>query len=250
MTRKNEILIALTAGDSPTLGNVWRITAKKHDFYIDSWGENNLAHLSFHGPGEKFSGHRFHMQVDRDVAKAAESEGHFVAYEIPRKGYAFDGKQISDRAFLAARIRFPWHLQRPRYRSAALTGVWPDLVDDRFGARLSTLLKPNGTWDIDIVLSYGEPYWPDAERSLRDGSRLGPLHNDSGMWLTATSYHRSEASSPAPSGLIPRRPRVGEHANRLICAGPGSGGTSDFYWFTETITSRELVEASRAALGS
>src|ERR1035438_4926345 len=28
-------MVALTGGDSPALGNIWRITAKKADFYLD-----------------------------------------------------------------------------------------------------------------------------------------------------------------------------------------------------------------------
>ena len=31
-------MVAFTAGDTPALGRVWRITAKKTDFYIDSLG--------------------------------------------------------------------------------------------------------------------------------------------------------------------------------------------------------------------
>ncbi len=34
-----QILVALTAGDSPALGNIWRINAKNTDFYLDPVGE-------------------------------------------------------------------------------------------------------------------------------------------------------------------------------------------------------------------
>ncbi len=49
-----EIIVAFTAGDSPALGNIWRITAKKTDFYLDSVGEvGNAIHLSAHGPNDR-----------------------------------------------------------------------------------------------------------------------------------------------------------------------------------------------------
>ncbi|HEV8570450.1 MAG TPA: hypothetical protein VGQ92_25730 [Actinoplanes sp.] len=65
-------------------------------------------------------------------------------------------------------------------------------------ARLSNRLGPNEAADLDLVVSYNRPYWPAGERSLRDYSRLGPLRNAAGMWLAATAYRRSKATSPAP----------------------------------------------------
>jgi hypothetical protein len=64
-----QIIVAFTAGDTPALGRVWRITAKKTDFYLDSPGQaGNVGHLSAHGPSERFDGHRFHIKVDRALA--------------------------------------------------------------------------------------------------------------------------------------------------------------------------------------
>ncbi len=46
-----EIMLALTLGDSAALGNIWRITAKKTDFYLDPLDEAGaVGHLSVHGP--------------------------------------------------------------------------------------------------------------------------------------------------------------------------------------------------------
>ena len=56
-TPKSEILLALTAGDTPALGNIWRITAKKTDFYLDTVGPTGDAmHVSLHGPSGTFTG--------------------------------------------------------------------------------------------------------------------------------------------------------------------------------------------------
>jgi hypothetical protein len=241
-------MVALTAGDSPALGNIWRITAKNTDFYLDPLGEvGTVAHLSVHSPSESFDGHRFHIKVDRKPAAAAQERGEFVEHGIPRKGFAFDGQQLADRVFLVARIRWTWHLQRPRFRAAAVSGPALELADYQSGARLSTLLSPNDAWDIDLVVSYGQPYWPNPGGSLRDSARLEPLRNDAGLWLTATSYHRSQKKYPTPEQLSPRLPRPGEEPNRIMGGGPGPDGVGDMYWFVETITARELIEATIAA---
>ncbi|EXG79861.1 hypothetical protein [Cryptosporangium arvum] len=242
-----EILIAFTGGGSVPLGNVWRITAKKTDFYIDPLGDAGLAHLSVHGPNEDNPGaHRFHIKVDRRAAAEAQSRGDFVAHSVFRKGHPYDGQRVAPGAYRVARIRWTWDLQRPRYRNAApVTHPLPEITPNRFGARLSKELEPNQAADVDLVVSYGEPHWPEGPGSLRDNARLGPLENEAGMFLTATSFRRSQMVRPAPTGLVPRLPRPGEEPARLLCAGPGDDGAMDMYWFVEAITSRELLEASR-----
>jgi hypothetical protein len=134
-------MVALTAGDSPALGNIWRITAKNTDFYLDPLGEvGTVAHLSVHSPSESFDGHRFHIKVDRKPAAAAQERGEFVEHGIPRKGFAFDGQQLADRVFLVARIRWTWHLQRPRFRAAAVSGPALELADYQSGAAVDSLV--------------------------------------------------------------------------------------------------------------
>lgn len=241
-------MIAFTAGDSPALGNIWRITAKKTDFYLDPLGEaGTFVHLSVHGPNEKFDRHRFHIRIDRRYADEAESRGYFVMHGVPRRGYAFAGRQIAVDAFLVARVRWAWDLQRSRFRRAAATEQAPEIGDNQFGARSPDVLPPNHARDIDLVVSYGKPYWPDKQGSLRDNARLGPLSNDAGIWLTATSYGRSQMKYPAPEGLCPRLPRPDEEATRIMCGAPGIDTAGEIYWFVETITSRQLLMDSAAA---
>ena|SRR5277367_2258485 len=121
-----QIMVAFTAGDTPALGRVWRITAKNTDFYTDSTGQaGSVAHLSAHGPGERFDGHRLHIKVDRQLARTAKERGEFVLHGVPRKGFAFDGQQLAAHAFRVARIRWTWDLQRTRFRRLAAGSGMP-----------------------------------------------------------------------------------------------------------------------------
>jgi hypothetical protein len=239
-----QIMIALTAGESPALGNIWRITSKTSDFYLDFVGDaGTLLHLSVHGPGERFDRHRFHIKVDRQGVTNATAMDQYLEHNLPRKGFSFNGQEVGTRAFRVARIRWTWHLQRPRFRSAAISGEAPDIASNQSGARLSELLAPNGAWDVDVVVSYDKPYWPDPVGSLRDDARLGPLANNAGMWLTATSYHRSQLRYPTPEHMSVPLPAVGERPNRMLLGGFGPDDVNDMYWFVETITSREFIQA-------
>ncbi|MFC0002612.1 hypothetical protein [Micromonospora siamensis] len=243
---KKQIYVALTAGDSPVLGNIWRITAKKTDFYLDPHSELEAFHLSVHGPNEDHpAGHRFHVRVDRRAANAISARGDFISHTIPRKGRPFPGQQLGPGVFRIARIRWMWDLQRPKFRqAAALPDPLPEITDDHFGARLSRIMEPNSAADLDLVVSYNEPFWPDDRNSLRDNARLGPLRNDAGMWLTATSYKRSQVTHPTPEGLRLPLPKPGEDPSRIMGGAP-EAGDDGMYWFVETITSRQFIEASR-----
>ncbi|MBL7256426.1 hypothetical protein [Paractinoplanes lichenicola] len=245
--KSTEILVAFSLPDSGPLGNIWRITAKKTDFYVDPLGQASVFHLSAHGPNETNPGHRFHVRVDKRAASAVHARGDLVVFNLPRKGRSFDGQKLAPGVFRVARIRWTWHLQRPRFRqAAALPGPVPDIVENQFGARLGSQLGPNEAQDLDLVLSYGEPYWPAGEQSVRDNSRLGPLRNSAGMWLTATSFRRSHMTAPAPEGLDPPLPQPGEEPNRIMGGAPAGEDDGEMYWFVETITSRQIIQASRA----
>jgi hypothetical protein len=110
---------------------------------------------------------------------------------------------------------------------------------------LASRLGPNEAQDIDLVVSYGRPLWPAGEQSVRDNSRLGPLRNNAGMYLTATSFRRSQTTSPVPNGLNSPLPKPGEEPNRIMGGAPAHDEDGEMYWFVETITSRHIVEASR-----
>lgn len=242
-----EILVAFSSGGSRPLGNIWRITAKKTDFYLDPLGQQDAFHLSVHGPSERHHHeHRFHVKVEPKAVVTVVKRGDLIIHSIPRKGHVFDGQALSPGAFRVARIRWLWDLQRPRFRQAAtFAGRVPDITGNQSGRVLSTPLAPNEAADLDLVVAYNKPYWPDAKGSLRDNARLGPLPNDAGMWLTATSYRRSRMRYPAPKGLLLPLPGPSEEPNRALAGGPGQDPDGDFYWFVESITSRNLIEASR-----
>ena len=241
-------MVAFTAGGPAALGNIWRITAKNTDFYLDPLGQGDSFHLSVHGPSDRNpGGHRFHFKVDRKAAAAVEAKGDFITYNIPRKGRPFDGQELAAGVFRVARIRWLWDLQRPRFQHAAPSGLAPEISDNQSGKKLALPLEPNEAADLDLIVSYNEPYWPDREGSLRDNARLGPLRNAAGMWLTGTTYRRSQLKYPAPEGLKLPLPRPGEQPNRIMGGAPGQHGVDDMYWFVEAITAREMIAVSRQA---
>ncbi|TLM73146.1 hypothetical protein [Pseudarthrobacter sp. NamB4] len=247
---KREIFIALSAEDNLPRGNIWRITAKKTDFYLDFEGDHAGGfHLSMHGPSRNFGGHRFHIKANEQAISAARAKGAFVEHDLGQV-HKFDGVQLADHAYRVARLRFAWDLQRPRFRDAALLrNPMPQLGLGRNGKILKTPLPPNCAWDIDFVVAYGEPYWPDANESERDKSRIGPLANDAGMWLTATSYHRPQDRHPSPEDLQLPTPRTGETPSSIMAGGPGPLGGEDMYWFVEGVTSRELLAKTAVSRG-
>jgi hypothetical protein len=239
---KSEILLALTAGDTPALGSVWRITSKKTDFYLDTVGPTGDAmHVSLHGPHGEFDTHRFHIKIDRRAAKDAKASGHFVEHQIPARGKQFTGQQVADRAYQVARLRWRWHLQRPRYRKEVVFGDAPEIGDGQSGRKLGTILEPNSAWDVDLYIAYDRPYWPMQLGTSRGDPRLGPVQNESGLWLSAASVHRAEKMNPSPPDLVPRLPKLTETPTRLTCGGLGPAGEDDMYWFVETVTAREVI---------
>ena len=244
-----QIFASLTNGSGHPVGTCWSVKGKKDDFYIEPWGlgMREVLHLSMHGPRLGKPTHRFHIKVDEPAAARKRNAGQLIEHGITRSGQLLHGVQVDDDAFLVCRLRWMPVLQRPEYQAAASMGVaLPDLTSKQQGVILDASLSPDSAWDLDLVVSYHAPYWPHSERTRADNAQLGPLHNDAGMFLTATSFHREAASEPAPEGLVSAPPVDHETPNILLSGGldsrPASG--EDFYWFVETITSRELLQRS------
>jgi hypothetical protein len=245
---KTEILVAYSAGRPHALGNnIWRITAKKTDFYLEPNGETGGIHLSVHGPNAQHPGYIFRLRLDRQKVAQLAASGFLFHHTVPRQGYAVSGEQLAPGIFLVARIRWLWHLQRPRFLSVAeLQAPKPDVeVPGRSGGYVPLPLRPNEALDLDLVVSFGDdPHWPSSRNSLRDNARVGPLRNEAGMWLTGTLFRRSLTVSPNPEGLDLPAPRPGQHALRFTGAGPARNDVGEIYWFVETIAPKELFLAS------
>jgi len=241
-----QILVAFSAPGLGALGDIWCITAKKTDFYLDPLGQEDAFHLSLHGPDDRHpDAHRFHVKVDRKGVAAVRARGDFLIHTIPRdRGYSFGGEELAPDVFRVARIRWLWDLQRPRFQQAAAFGPLPEISDNRSGRVLGEQLEPNEAADLDLVFSYDQPYWLEGSASLRDNARLGPLLNEAAMWLTATYFRRSQTARPAAPRVIPLLPRPGEEPNRFLGGGPGNDEGGEFYWFVESITSRQFLEAA------
>lgn len=235
-----KIFIAFTGSQDHPLGSTWEVTARSTGFYLESFDRQGSAvHASLHGPTDDKPSHRFHLKVDRKAARQQLNKGKvFLTYDVPREGYAIRGQTIGPSAYLVARIRWTWELDRDKFRDYAYCGQVPQVQSHRRGAVLRGVLEPNMAWDIDVVISYDKPYWPNARRTERDNSRLGPLEDGKSLYLTATSYLRPQWNYPVPPELKPPLPGPDETPNRITCGGPDESGV---YWFVETITSKEIL---------
>lgn len=244
-----QIIVSFADGDGHALGSCWSFKTKKNDFYIEPLGQGkrNVLHLSLHGPWPGKPDHRFHLKLDDTTAARKRGAGQLIEHGIPATGQPLTGVAVDDNAFLVCRLRWMANLQQAEHLAAASVGVdLPELTSTSQGAALNSKLLPTSAWDLDVVISYDAPYWPNAERSEADDSRLGPLQNDAGMYLTVTSFHRTVATHPAPDEIVPGPPDQDETPNLLLCGGLDSRptGEQDLYWFVETITSRELLQRS------
>lgn len=239
-------MVAFGGGARRPLGNIWRITAKRTDFYLDPVGTAGIYHLSVHGPNQKHPGeHRFHVKVDRDAALEAASNDYFVAHGLPRKGFGFMGQQLAPGVFHVARLRWSWVLTRSRYQQAAVN-PWPvpELGRDTSGRVMDWRLGHNEAADVDLIVSYNKPYWLGGEQSLKDNSRLGPVRNAAGLWLTATAFRRWQSQAPTPENLVLPLPKPGEDPRPYLGGGPEQDNGPAMFWFLESITSRQFLQDS------
>jgi len=251
---KSEILVAFAGGSGRPLGNIWTITAKNTDFYISPVDGEDVIHLSAHGPNDRGAGHRFHIKLGNEARREVRrnragltTSGFFLAHDLPRNGLVIEGQPVAPNAWLIARIRWTWDMQRPRYRAAAAGASWPTLTPGQHGLVMRKALELNEAADLDLVVSYGRPYWPDRKGAENDNAQLGPLRNASGMWLTGTTYQRSQAAYPTPDRHLAGRPALGETPSRIMGCGPGGAESKGFYWIVESITSREILDLNTEA---
>lgn len=108
---------------------------------------------------------------------------------------------------------------------------------------MSGPLRPTSVWDLDVFVAYDRPYWPPTSAPATGDPRLGPLHNEAGMYLTVLSTQRAIKVSPNPD-WVPDLPERGQSPSVLLCGGPGpADGT---YWWVETVVARERLEAGDA----
>lgn len=105
-------------------------------------------------------------------------------------------------------------------------------------------LDDNEAADVDVVVSYDRPYWPDEDGAKRVKAQLGPLRNAPGMWLTATTYCRSQLRHPTPDRILAGRPVAEETPTRITGCGLGADNSVDIYWLVESITSLEIIDVN------
>src|SRR5699024_330537 len=122
----------------------------------------------------------------------------------------------------------------------------PKIHDSRQGGAMAVPLKKNHAWDVDLVVSYGKPlwmadvFWMPRKQANFLSPKIGPLQNEAGMYLTATSRESSITAEPGPAEQLVPRPKSDEDAQLLIAAGLGEGRLKDTLWFEEKVTSKDF----------
>lgn len=248
MSERRELLLGLTDTAGAPLGTMWRITARGRHFYVDFIGANEAnLHLSVHGPNGPFEDHRFHVKIDRRKEKQAGDAGYVMNPQLHKKGIEIPGRRLAENTYHVARVRWTWDLQRSRYRHVALNREpIPKIHDSRQGRIMEMPLKENHAWDVDLIVSYGKPlwmadvFWMPRRQANFLSPKIGPLQNDAGMYLTATSRESSITAEPGPTEQLVPRPKNDADAQRLISAGLGEGRLKDTLWFEEKVTSKDF----------
>ncbi len=240
--------LVFTGGTGQPLGNGWRIVAKKRDFYVEPLGDSTSSpfHISAHGPQGRHINHRFHIRVDE---ANFHQRGLIYNHSIPKGGAEFTGKKIADDAYHILRLRWTWHLGRPRYvRHYSPDYPLTQTLDADQAYKMDKPLEVNEVWDVDLIASYHRPYmphmgafWPDASRTAPP-ARFGPILNAAGMYLTGTSYRRTETRFKTPRRVNPPLPRKGQTPNRILVGGSDHEG---LYWLNQTITSLDIITGDK-----
>lgn len=232
-------------GNKGPIGNVWRFTGKKSDFYLDLGDGEEGFHLSAHGPNAEYSGLRFHLKVNTKVAATAHERGGFAMHGVPRKGRSINVHEVSPNAYHVATVRWSSDILRRRYRKFAISSHLPEATSERPGRLMN---KPVGTGeavDLEIFVSLGTPYIHGGRRAERDKAVMGPIGNEAGMWLSATFTRRLERDHPTPESLVVPKPGRKDEPNRILAGGPSMNRDAGPYWFVESITSRAAIEAAQ-----
>jgi len=229
------------------LGDVWRFTAKSHDFYIDHSNGEETMHLSMHGPRRHHSNHRFHIKVKREWAATAHELGVFAAHGIGKEGFKFDGVAVSPDAYHVLRIRWTADILRRKYRQCAYAESVPEPTSQERGFLMSKRVGTGDCVDLDVFMSYGKPYISGGVRAQKDNAVLGPVANENNMWLSATCARRLQRDHPMPESFDVPKPGRGDEPNRFFTGGTKDSASDGIYWFVHDITTRACVERSMEA---
>jgi len=94
--------------------------------------------------------------------------------------------------------------------------------------------------DVDLYVSRRRPYWEHEKRARRDDACLGPMSNESGEFLTAVSYRRSQFTHPAPAAAIAPPGRPGSMTARGLGTALDERGV---FWVVEQWMSEDVFIA-------
>ena len=226
------------------VGYTWRVWSSRTSFYLTS---RDLAHDTVEAQSSRRrsaapAGRRVQVgdgpedAFERDIAA-----NKIVGVRVGGWPLRSSGSALTERAILVLRFRWTWD-------AIIRLGPAPPAGALRVGATglaIPPPPKPGDAVDVDFVVSRDEPYWLNEKRARKDNACLGPLRNDSGVWLTGTVVKRWASHYPPPPTAVGPRPANRDDQLRAVAAAADSTG---FVWLIEQRMSRSaLTDASKSS---
>jgi len=239
------LYVTVGRADRPAPGYTWRIWSGGTSFYLKSRAPG-MGHLklSIHGdrPGHPVpGGYKIAMDTEDAFADALTAQT-IVASRTGDWPIWFPRKEVANGSMLVARLRWTWDACT-RLPPAPSPG---ELRKGAVGLAAPPPPQPGDAVDVDLIVTKGQPYWPQEQRARADNTCVGPLRNDADLWLTSTVYRRTV-------GLHPTHERaLGPHPSGRADEMRGVGAAVDpdgFLWIVEQRLSRSGMAAARGDHG-
>lgn len=236
------LYITVGSRDTGTVGFTWRIWAGRTSFYLKSRA-SGLGHLklSIHGEDPRHpSGGGYKLAMDtEELYQQAVDDGIVLADRAGDWPLWFPGRALRGGSTLVARLRWTWDACT-RLPAAPAAGA---LRREAVGLVVPPPPQPGDAVDVELIVSEGEPYWPQEERARRDNACLGPLRNDADLWLTGVVIKRQASHHAPPEAVVPAKPRTRADEIRGVAAAVDPEG---FAWLVEQRMSRVALEQAVA----
>lgn len=220
-------------------GYTWRIMAHRTSFYIMArYAPLSAVKFSLHGPDPRptVGPPGFKVVIERQALPGAVDAGGAYMGMPPGQAHRFKGRRINDHATHVLTFRSTWDL----FQRDLPSGPPPGNVKNSASGLIVPAPLQMRAADVDVYVSRRRPYWEHEKRARRDNACLGPMSNESGEFLTAVSYRRSQFTYPAPTAAIAPPGRPGSMTTRGLGTALDERGV---LWVVEQWMSEDVFTA-------